>query len=112
MTNIKRVADGSSQRRREIVDEREISTEPTTNPCETSRQTRKGATFVILKNHASAPVRKERLSPTNKARRKEFQNKLLKTAGCQAESKTLEKSIVSRIVRELDLRLLNPSVMN
>ena len=29
----------------------------------------KGATFMILKNHASAPVTKESLNPTSKARR-------------------------------------------
>ena len=38
----------------------------------------KGATFVILKNHASATIRKERLSPTSKARRKASRNKFVK----------------------------------
>ena len=31
----------------------------------------KGATFVILINYESAPVRNERLSPTSKARRED-----------------------------------------
>ena len=35
----------------------------------------KGTTLVILINHASAPVGKERLSPTSKARREASQNK-------------------------------------
>ena len=34
----------------------------------------KGTTFVILINHASTPIRKERLSPTSKARREASQN--------------------------------------
>ena len=37
----------------------------------------KGKTFVILINHASAPIRKERLSPTSKARREASQNKFV-----------------------------------
>ena len=36
---------------------------------------------------------------------------LWKRAGCQTESKTLEKLIVNRIVQEPGLGLLNPSVM-
>ena len=37
----------------------------------------KRAIFVILKNHASAPFRKERLSLTSKARRKASRNKFV-----------------------------------
>ena len=37
---------------------------------------------------------------------------LWKRAGCQTESKALEKSIVDRIVREPGLGLLNPSEMD
>ena len=36
----------------------------------------KEATFVILNNHASAPVRKERLSPTSKAWRRPAETSL------------------------------------
>ena len=35
----------------------------------------KGTAFVILINHASAPIRKERLSPTREASRNEFMEK-------------------------------------
>ena len=35
-----------------------------------------------------------------------------KMAGCQTESKALEKSIVARTVEELGLDLLNPSEMD
>ena len=41
----------------------------------------KGATFVILINHASAPVRKERLSPTSKARRETSRDKFVEKSG-------------------------------
>ena len=36
---------------------------------------------MILKNHTSAPVRKERLSPTNKARSEASQNKSVQKSG-------------------------------
>ena len=41
----------------------------------------KGATFVILVNHASAPLRKERLSPTSKARREASRNEFMEKSG-------------------------------
>ena len=65
----------------------------------------KGTTFVILKNHACTPIRKERLSPTSKARKEASR----KRAGCQTERKAFVKSTVARIVREPGLGLLNPS---
>ena len=37
---------------------------------------------------------------------------LWKRAGCQTESKAVEKSVVERIVREPGLGLLNPSEMD
>ena len=41
----------------------------------------KGRTFVILKNHAGVPVRKERLSPTSKARREASRNEFVEKSG-------------------------------
>ena len=38
----------------------------------------KGTTFVILKNHGSAPIRKERLGPTSKARREASRKEFVK----------------------------------
>ena len=66
----------------------------------------KKAAFVILINHASAPVRKEKLSPASKARREPAKMSLWKRAGCQTETKAFEKSIVERIVRDPCLGLL------
>ena len=36
---------------------------------------------MILKNHAGAPIRKERLSPTSKARREDRQNEFVEKSG-------------------------------
>ena len=72
----------------------------------------KGTTFVILINHANAPVRKERLCPASKARRGPAEMSLWKRAGCETETKTFEKSIVARVNREPRLGLLNSSEMD
>ena len=41
----------------------------------------RGAAFVILKNYTSAPIRKERLSPTSKARMEASRNKFVEKSG-------------------------------
>ena len=41
----------------------------------------KGTTFVILKNHESASVRKKRLSATSKARREASRNEFVEKGG-------------------------------
>ena len=41
----------------------------------------KGANLVILINHARAPIRKETLSPTSKARRKASRNEFMEKGG-------------------------------
>ena len=48
---------------------KEKSMEPRMNPCGTSQADSKRVTFVILKNHASMPVMKERLNLARKASR-------------------------------------------
>ena len=48
----------------------------------------KGAAFVILINHRSAPIRKERLSPTSKARREASQNEFVEKGGMQDRVKS------------------------
>ena len=68
--------------------------------------------FMILINNAIAPIRKERLSPTSKARREASRNAFMEKGGMPDRVKALEKSIVKRIVREPDLGLLNPSEMD
>ena len=98
--SIKRAADGRRQRGRNINDKEREKYRAKNGFLRNTSTDSKGAAFVILKNHASAPTRKERLSPTSKARRRPAKMNLWKRAGCQEESKALEKSIVERIVRE------------
>ena len=110
IVSVKRPADGRRQRSRKIIDENREKYRAKNGSLGNTSMDSKGTTFVILINHTSAPVRKERLSPTSKARRKASRNEFM--AGCQTESKALEKSIVKRIVREPGLGLLNPSEMD
>ena len=49
--------------------------------CTGPRTDSKGTTYVILKDHASAPVRKERLSPTSKAKREASRNEFVVKSG-------------------------------
>ena len=73
--SIKRAADKRRQRGQKIInEEREKSRAKNGTPGTDS----KGATFVILKDHASVPVRKERLSPARKARRETSRNEFMK----------------------------------
>ena len=52
----------------------------------------KGATtFVILINHASSPIRKERLRPTSKARREASQNEFMEKGGMPDRVKSFGK---------------------
>ena len=59
----------------------------------------KGTTFVILKNYTSAPIRKERLSPTSKARREASRNKFMEKSGMPDRVKSF---------REIDSRVNRP----
>ena len=65
--------------------------------------------ILILKNHASAPVRKERSSSTSKAMGEASQNKFVEKGGAPGRVESFAKLIVARIVREIDLHLFNPS---
>ena len=51
----------------------------------------KGTAFVILINHQSAPVRKRRLSPTSKARRKVSRNKFMEKGGVPDKVESFRK---------------------
>ena len=56
---------------------RENSTGLITVPLRNTSTDSKGTTFVILEHHASTSVRKERLSPTSKARREASRNQFV-----------------------------------
>ena len=78
----------------------------------------KGAAFVILINHASVLLRKERLSPTSKARSEASRNEVMEKGGMPDRVKSFREISgkvhcpVERIVREPGLGLLNSSEMD
>ena len=59
----------------------------------------KRAALVILKKHASAPIRKKRLSPTSKARREASRNQFVENGGMPDRVKSF---------REMDSRQDRP----
>ena len=89
--SIKRAADRIRQRGQKIIDEEREKYKAKNKFLQNILTDSKETTFVILINHASSPIRKERLSPTSKARREASRNKFMKKGKCQTESKALEK---------------------
>ena len=75
--SIKRTADGRRQRGSKIINEEREKYRAKNGSLQNTSTNSKGTTFVILKNHTSAPIRKERLSPTSKARREASQNQFV-----------------------------------
>ena len=79
IVSIKKTGDGRRQRSREIIDEENEKYRTQNRFLWNTFTDSKGRTFVILKDHTSMPIRKERWSPTIKARmeasRKEFVEK-------------------------------------
>ena len=100
IVSVKRAADGRRQRSRKIINEKREKYRAKNGSSQNTSTDLKETTFVILKNHRSAPVRKERSCPTSKARRKANRNNFVVKGGMPTESKALEKSIVESIVRE------------
>ena len=96
IVNVKKAADGRRQRSRKIIDEEREKYRAKNGSLRNTSTDSKGAAFVILKNHRSAPVRKERLSPTSKARREASRNKLVEKGGVPDRVKSF---------REIDSRL-------
>ena len=68
----------------------------------------KGVTFVTFRKHANT-LNKKRLIRSKEARGEASQNKPVKKARFQTQSKALEKSRVARIICEPSLGLLNLS---
>ena len=73
---------------------REKNAGPRTDPCGKLDGLERND-FVILKNYASAPIRKERLSPTSKARREASRKKFVEKGGMPERVKSF-REIVSR----------------
>ena len=99
VVSVKRAPDGRRQRNRKIVDEETEKYRAKNGSLRNTSTNSKRTTFVILINHASAPIRKERLSPTNKARRKASRNEFMEKGGVPDRVKSF---------REIDSRQDRP----
>ena len=71
----------------------------------------KRATFVILKSHASALIKKERLSSTSKARREASRNEFVEKEGVPDRVESFGEIVRSKN-RPIGLDLLNPYEMD
>ena len=81
IVSVKRVADGKTQRSRKIIDKEKEKNRAKNGSLRNTSTNSKRATFVILINHTSAPVRKERLSPASKTRTESSRNKFVEKGG-------------------------------
>ena len=81
IVSVKRAADGRRQRCRKIINEYGEKYRAKNGSLRSTSTDSKGTTFVILINRRSAPIRKERLSPTSKARREASRNKFVEKGG-------------------------------
>ena len=98
MPNGQIVSNGRSQRSRKIIDEEREKYRAKNGSLQNASTDSKGMIFVILINHASTPFRKERLSPTSKARREASRNEFMEKNRVPDRVKVFKKSIVERIV--------------
>ena len=81
IVSVKRAADGRRQRSRKIINEEREKNRAKNGSLRITSTDSKGMTCVILINHASAPIRKERLRPTSKARREASRNQFVEKGG-------------------------------
>ena len=95
IVSVKRAADG---RRQKIIDEEREKNRAKSGSLRNTSTDWKG-TFVILINHASALIRKERLSPASKARREASRNEFVEKGGMPERVKSF---------REIDSRRDRP----
>ena len=77
IVSIKRAADRRKQRSQKIINEEREMYRAKNGSLQNTLTDSKETTFVILKNHRSAPIAKEKLSPTSKARREASRNKFV-----------------------------------
>ena len=68
----------------------------------------KETTFEILRNHASAPIRKERLSPTSKAKTEASQNEFVEKGGGPNRVKSFREVNLSKNCSRARPRFVNP----
>ena len=86
IVSVKRAADRRRQGSRKIIDEEREKYRAKNGSFRNTSTDSKGTAFVIMINHASAPVKKERLSPTSKARREASRNEFVEKGGMPDKS--------------------------
>ena len=99
IVSVKRTADGRTQRGRKIINEEREKYRAKNGSLRNTSTDSKAMTFVILINHSSAPIRKERLSPTSKARSEASLNEFVEKSGMPDRAKSF---------REIDSRQDRP----
>ena len=105
-----RAANGRRQRNREIIDEEREKCRAKNGSLRNTSTDSKGTTFMILINHASVPIRKERLSPMSKARREASRNEFVGKYGVLDRIKSFREIDGSEdFLREDGLGLLSLS---
>ena len=77
IVSVMRAADGRRQRSRKIINEEREKYRAKNGSLRNTTTDSKGTTFVILKDHRSAPIRKERFSLSSKARREASRNQFV-----------------------------------
>ena len=81
IVSIKRAAGGRRQRSRKISDGKRENIGTKNGSLQNTSTDFKGTTIAILKNHASALIRKEKLNSTSKTERQASQNKFVEKGG-------------------------------
>ena len=90
--SIRRAAYGRRHRSREIIDAKSKKYSTKNGSLRNTLTDSKGASFVILINYASAPIRKERLSLTSKARREASRNEFVEKGGLPDRVKSIREN--------------------
>ena len=81
IVSLRRAADGRRQRCQKMINEYRGKYRAKNGSLRNTSTDSKRTTFVILKKHTSAPIRKKRLSPTSKARREASRNEFVEKRG-------------------------------
>ena len=112
IVSVKRAADGRWQRGRKIITEEREKNRAKNRSLRNTSTDSKGTAFVILINHTSAFIRKERLSPTSKARWQASRNEFVEKGGMPDRVKSFIETDSRQDRPRAGLGLLKPSKMD
>ena len=87
-----KTADGRRQGSRKIIDEKREKYRAKGGFLWNTSIDSKGASFEVWKNHTSAPIRKEKLIPTSKAKREASRNKFVERGGVPDRVESFRKA--------------------